>query len=270
MVGSVGEYSDRELMAGLELEVPVTPEDGEWLQTIGEPTAIYRVTDIDLPGYGEISNEAITSRSGSMFNFINGIEIRTPDGGAPLDTLPGWYRDTYNAFEDCTGRHIEPTGWYDSGTAGLHVHLSPIRHESAWELYELSREPWFQVFAGSSVARYGLSGEIVDKYDVTRMHRTSDVKEKLRRKGSLVGKRGNGHYEWRLPEPMLPDHFDLLAEFIERFFTDRDEAIAWAYGLVDAGDNRLTAVRRAREIGPDVIAGNSVDTSATAQLIEVA
>lgn len=62
-------------------------------------------------------------------------------------------------------------------------------------------------------------------------------------------KGGVGHYEWRLPEPMGPDHFELLVEFIIRFLDNENRAVEWAENIVREGDDRLTSVKRAKSIG---------------------
>jgi hypothetical protein len=60
---------------------------------------------------------------------------------------------------------------------------------------------------------------------------------------------GSGHYEWRLPEPMTDEHFHLLMEFLDEFMMDEESAIEWAKSLVHDGDERLTSVKRAKEVG---------------------
>jgi hypothetical protein len=48
---------------------------------------------------------------------------------------------------------------------------------------------------------------------------------------------------------MTEENFGLLMEFLSRFKADTADATRWARELVEAGDDRLTSVKRAKAIG---------------------
>lgn len=66
---------------------------------------------------------------------------------------------------------------------------------------------------------------------------------------SCVNSRGNRHYEWRMPEPMDPDHLEIVARFLRLFEQDTDLAIQYAQEVLDDGDDRITSIKRAEATG---------------------
>jgi len=250
---------DINLRLGVELEVPFTPKGAPKGVAKGEPSAIGAVEDNELhEPYegGEITHELICTnyalRSCGADTSEHGLEARTPDGGINYRAIGDWYEATYREIEDRFGREIEPTGFYGDGTAGLHTHLSPIDERIADELFRFSKEPEAKVFACSSIAAFTSDGEFDPDGGVKRPGHCEMPATRQDNHDCCVNKHrsgGGGHFEWRLPEPMYPDHFRLLVDFIARFVRNPDEGKRFARDLVAEGDERLTAVRRAKKQG---------------------
>jgi len=165
-------------------------------------------------------------------------------GGITTDEARGWYDSMLDLGRQYDYAH-EPVGIMEDGsgsTAGLHIHISEWTTEQARALYEVSFEPWMQVFACSSLVEENntLNASVFrgtrfckNTYDMERYSVVHSVDPTA------------GHWEWRLPEPMGPDHFDLLMEFLERFHNDQSDAIEFAQDMVYSADERLTSIRRA-------------------------
>jgi hypothetical protein len=247
------------LMMGVEIEVPITPDEVEKGIEKGKPSDGFDVTDQTLHEPfegGSVNSELICcdyfgGRDYGADTREHGIEARTPDGGIHYRAIGDWYEAAWNELEERFGP-IEPTGYYGGGTAGLHTHVSPITEEQANALYEFSKTAHAKVFCCTSVAR--------DDCDVLRPGHCDFPEERDEYHDCCVNKHrsgGEGHYEWRLPEPMYPDHFRLLVEFIARFMRDTSDGMEFARRLVMDGDERITSIRRARKCGiSDVPADN--------------
>lgn len=253
---------DIDLLLGVELEVPFKPEGHPKGVAKGEPSEIESLEDNELHAPqegGEITHELICTnysfQSGGASCSEYGLEARTPDGGIHYRAIGDWYEATYREIEERFGREIEPTGFYGNGTAGLHTHLSPITEEKADDLFEASKEPFMQVFCSASVAAFTSDGNPDADIPVTRPAHCQLPEKRKDNHDCCVNKHrsgGDGHYEWRLPEPMYPDHFRLLVEFIARFVRDTDDGLSFARRLVTEGDERLTAIRRFKKIEPEL------------------
>lgn len=165
-----------------------------------------------------------------------------------IDNDPGgWFSQTLSHAEREYGCVYEPCGLMDgrhASTAGLHIHLSPLSREQAEQLYSMSQQPWMQVFVCSSVTEerapvlrgnsYCTMDGDVDNYD--RYTAVRAVQE------------SQGHYEWRMPEPMGERHFEMVIEFLRRFQNSPSEAEEYARDIVNSADRNLTAVQRAEEV----------------------
>lgn len=258
---------DRELRLGVEIEIPLRPEEVKPLTAMGVPSddEKYRSIELGHAEGGEMTYERIGKHE-------YGIEARTPPGGVPYYDIPEWYEHSIEEIEDKFGREMEPVGFYGDTTAGLHTHISPLTGFQARKLYELSCEPWMHVFTGSSIASRTPSGENTELFPVfrggNRYTKYCQLSFNQTYNSVVASCDGAGHYEWRLPEPMHAEQFDLIVEFIARFMNDIDDAAEWAKSIVHRGDNRLTAVKRAQAIDESVSSGD-FQTEATRLLDQV-
>lgn len=157
------------------------------------------------------------------------------DGQEWLERNVALLEHEYNAPYGPCGLHGR------GGSAGLHLHLSPLTSEQARALYELSTDPYVRGLVCTS--------PVADHAPYYQLHRHRYVSFRGFDSGrSCVNHRGRGHYEWRLPEPMLPEHFHNVCRFIELITQDEyDEAQAYAQACVEAGDT--TAMARIDAIG---------------------
>lgn len=236
------------LRYGLEFEVPFKADENRYLTGRGKP-ATEESTGWFRSGDREMDYEWI-SASPSTY----GWEARTTET-KNIYGLCKWYRDAYKDIER-HGNTIEPVGYHGDGTAGLHVHFSPLSEEQSELIRDVSREPWMRLLACTSVAAFDHHGERLPKYHVLRGE-DPDVRSPCpdddiggHGKRRVVAKRnGTGHYEWRLPEPMLPISFDRLIEVVSVLLTEgADEAEAFARKIFREHPDKVTAIRRARAI----------------------
>ena len=215
-------------------------------------------------GYGARSWREHYPRSGGPGDAIIGTdgtvgaEVRPEqDFGLRVPRVTRWYRDLLRAGH-ADGYPHEPVGiMADSGhsTAGLHLHLSPLTEEQAETLYEWSQEDWMQAFVCTSIVSDGTLTPTAQVFrdNYCNLHGGFDDG----RYAAVHSARGPGHYEWRLPEPMTADHFDLLIEFLDTFYNEGAEpARDMVQSLLDERDERITGVRRVDETGiADIIDG---------------
>lgn len=196
-----------------------------------------------------------------------GIELRSDP--MSTDDLRDWYRMSIAELSKYSPH--EPCGVSVSGdrasTIGLHLHFSGDMFEGSdgrrkgEALYELSQEPWFKLFACSSIADDpGSKTYQVFRSSYCSMNYTDHSSN------SVVNRVNDDHFEWRLLEPVTPDHFDLVLDFFEIFADEGiDEARDFARGLVDDFDHRLTAVKRAHALGIEDMLDERRGSSETTQ-----
>lgn len=234
---------------GVEFEYPIARNPENAPATYAEDSTPLR----NMVWYGEEEADTFGSRGGDRSWPISPNEI--PEGqmdrdhvgaeitSAQLDlhtTQPeAWFVGSIQRAEDM-GYSYAASGSGDT-CFGMHLHLSEVPQRKAEGLLEISRQPWFRTFICSSVGpdsadpwrhggvnTSGLSGE--RNFDRQRV---------------VNNRRGEGHYEWRLPEPVMPDHFEMVMHFLRLLETDGvAEARQYARGRVDAADERLTAVQQ--------------------------
>lgn len=172
-----------------------------------------------------------------------GLEI--PSDVQTPSEIGHWYVDTLDLVEDEFRVPHEPCGKLERSTAGMHVHMSDLSEADAKLIQELSAQRWFQSFVCTSVA-----------YSYKQVYRgggTSlpDPHEPHDGRGCIhqVG-RGSQHYEWRLPEPMTREHFQLFADFLTMLSQgDVRDAINYTRDLVNEADSRVTSFARAEAVG---------------------
>lgn len=162
------------------------------------------------------------------------------------DSLANWYRETIEELKSYAP--FEPCGILQgNGTsAGLHLHMSPFDRDTMQALYQMSIKPWFQVFTCTSIAErpqptYRLFRNLYCPMTFGDIEGSSNDCVTLR-------DGYNDHWEWRLLEPVTPDHFELVMEFVKKLKQDPVVAADFARGLVESGDDRLTAIKRAKEV----------------------
>jgi hypothetical protein len=185
-----------------------------------------------------VRGDAIIGTDGTV-----GIEIRpTQNGGLHEERVADWYRELLEDGQRAGYPH-EPTGKMTNSysTAGLHLHLSPLEASKAETLYEWSQEDWMWAFACSSIVTEGAEATA----NVFRNNYCRFNGFNYGRYSAVHDAPGPGHYEWRLPEPMTADHFDLVVTFLYKLHHEgTTEAKEYAMDLVESRDERLTAVQR--------------------------
>jgi hypothetical protein len=235
---------------GVEVEYP---ESQETTTTMSQrATGSY-----DLHDELEMDHGARFPAGGDItYDGTVGTEINSPVIG--VDEAADWYEDALYELEKY--RPHEPTGLCSgrASTAGLHIHFSYANHEKAERLAELSRQPFMQVFACTSVAN--------DNHSVFRGGSYCNIAEFDEGRYSVVHevRHDAGHYEWRLPEPMTAENFRLLMSFLEIFSNDMDEGEEFAREIVNGSPEQLTSVQRAEALGlkkPTAAKENDTETN---------
>lgn len=203
---------------GIEFEVPLMGSGPEGAETAAQADRLYSDARDEYnqrwPHGGRVQSEH------------TGIEI--PSEQLDLHDDPtAWYRSTIQTIDEM-GYEFVPTG-YGQDQFGLHHHISQLEREKAEAFEEVAEEPWLKVFCCTSINRN--SADPWRHYG----HRLIPAR----------GRRGQGHYEWRLPEPMEPEQHELVIEFLRTMETvGAEEAIAFAKEKVETFDQRLGAINR--------------------------
>lgn len=227
---------ETDLHVGIEVEYPAAPTMSNRLVQRGEDSN-YILDSID--------NWPSNIGGRAVYDGTVGLEVVSHT--MPLADANNWYRDTIDYLESHYDPY-EPTGLMSNGsTAGMHVHVSELEREQAQQLADLSAEPWMQVLFCSSIA----SEDGVPDIPVFRGGRYCDLQFGTGHY-NVVNDRGGGHYEWRLPEPCLPDHIEILTTFLGLFDQDPEMAIEYAQEVLDDADDRITSLRRAEAMGLDL------------------
>jgi len=227
---------DSDLSVGLEVEYPIS--DGEHLVSRGTPSN---------PLLDAIDTWPSPIGGRAVYDGTVGLEVVSDV--LPIEDAESWYGDVISFIEAEYNDRFEPTGLMSDGsTAGLHIHISEISRDTAQDLADISCEPWAQVLFCSSIARNS-NGSL--QWPVFRGGRYCDLQFGAGHY-HVVNERGGGHYEWRLPEPVLPEHVGMIMRFLALFVEDRETAIQYAQEKLDAVDDRITAIRRAEAVGMDL------------------
>lgn len=222
---------------GVEFEYPIgdgEPSNGR------NSDQLYR----DADGYNPWElDDYVPDRvpTGQMTHDHVGAEITSDQMNLHSDEPELWYAGTIDRAEDM-GYPFARTG-YGSTTFGLHMHLSEVPQDKAEALFEMCQEPWMKVFVCTS-----LSEESCDPWRHGGTS-TDNINGSSRFQDQYVvsSRRGIGHYEWRLPEPMAMDHFMVVMNFLRKLEEfGAEDARDYAKGLVEDADDRLTAVKQYR------------------------
>jgi hypothetical protein len=231
---------DSDLRIGIEVEYPKQNRSDERYKNRGGSSGSIRreIRDGDLP---------VNARG--VHDGTVGLEVINPDP-MQLEDATSWYYDVVESVEAYSGDPMQPTGLMkDGNTAGLHLHISELSSEEAHELYDLSTTPWAKILFCTSIATDGdgVSWPVFRGGRYCRMN-TSNFSDRY----NCVNDRGGGHYEWRMPEPMDPDHFEIVVRFLSLFKQESELAYEYAQELLDDADERITAIKRAEAVGMDI------------------
>lgn len=160
-----------------------------------------------------------------------------------------WYRAVIE-LGDQQGYPFAANG-YGSTNFGLHLHISNLPEVKARSLYHLCQEDWFRLFVCASMNEMS-----ADPWRHGGVSNRDLRGERNFSRQYIVNRRsGNGHYEWRFPEPMLPEHFDMVLHFLRLLEVDGfDAAEEYARDAVYGNDQRLTVVQQ-HEILQDEVDG---------------
>jgi len=224
------------LKIGIEVEYPIC-STGEYLVGRGRGSNPLRRQIEDWPhtigGYPE-------------YDGTVGLEVVSDV--LDLADAANWYADVLDHIEHTYGERYQPVGLMSGGnTAGTHIHISDLTESQAQELYDISQTPWAKVLFCSSIASDddSASWPVFRGGQYCRMGYGSN-------RYNVVNHRGGGHYEWRLPEPMIREHMEIVVRFLRLFEQSPDEAREYAQELLDSGDDRITSIRRAERVGMDI------------------
>lgn len=237
--------SDSDLQIGIEVEWPrMNPNHDELYVNRGRRS---RDLQSNVPSRLNAVPNARNDWDGTV-----GLEIVT-DPPLSLDEIGNWYRDVLDHIRYEYATDYQPCGLLTNGsTAGLHVHLSPFTRTQAQTLFEMSQTPWMKVLFCSSIAREDddVTWPVFRGGRYCAMDIGSDGPG--RNHYQCLNYRGNDHWEWRLPEPMVPENLDLMVEFLRAFEQSPDAAREYAEGVLEDADDRLTSLRRAESVGMDI------------------
>jgi len=229
--------SDSKLRVGVEVEFPELDDDKESLTSPGVQSNEFQSK---ADSYGWPSSWGEMHYDGTV-----GAEIVNPE---PLELVDAhsFFAETIEIAEEEFGAIYEPTGMLKGGsTAGLHIHLSSLTDTQAKKLAEFSKQPWMQVFACTAVAETGSPD-----MPVFRGERYCNLVDDLHgSRYNVVNARGGGHYEWRLPEPMTPTHFNHICTFLRIFEDDPEQAKEYVMHVLQSKEDDVTSIARAKKIG---------------------
>jgi len=232
---------DSDLRVGIELEFPRMGHGDEFLADRGNDSSRLQseVCDHGLPPH----LEARPTYDGTV-----GLEIVSD----VLDVADAsnWYYEVLDYMRGEYNADLQPTGLMANGsTAGLHIHVSSLSESEARELARISETPWAKVLFCSSIATHNDE----TAWPVFRGGSYCRMGNGLHDgRYSVVNARSNGHFEWRMPEPMHPDHVQILQKFLAFFHEDPSIARDYAQELLDDADDRITAIKRAEKVGMDL------------------
>lgn len=167
-----------------------------------------------------------------------------------------WYRQSIERAEDM-GYPFAATG-YGYTNFGLHHHLSEMEQEQAAAIEEFCAEPWTRVFFCTSV-RQGS----IDPWRHGGVSRQShDERWGVCGTARRVS-RDSQHYEFRLPEPMPVEQYELFLDFLRRVdLFGIDNAREFVAEKVVQKDGRLAAIQQyqqLREENDDFPMQNGID-----------
>lgn len=189
-----------------------------------------------LPGlFGNEGGYPGTDHTGA--EITSGVlDLHTPD---PND----WYRATIEEAKRL-GYEFAATG-QGYTNFGLHQHVSNIDPDTVWKINDMAHNEWARVFFCASISETSL--------DPWRHGGVTFMSPGEDRFGSppMFGRGPRSseyHWEFRLPEPVLPQHFDKMVTFWRLIAREGFEAARdYAYEVVHSEEKEeLTPVIQAR------------------------
>lgn len=242
------DLSDSEFTIGIEVEYPVARSWENRFREGGKKskTLLHQVQD----------DGGLPSRfdAGVEDEYLIGLEVVS--GQLHLSDAANWYRDLIEYIEDEYNKPYCPSGIItDSNivTAGLHIHLSPLSYEKAQELFDISRTAWGKALFCSSI----VSDDYTTDWRVFRGGKFCQMKFDSGNRYDCLNSRGGDHWEWRMPEPMTPDHFEETIKFLRLFEDNVEDAIEYGHELLDNSDS-ITSIERAHNVGMDANEGDTI------------
>jgi hypothetical protein len=223
---------------GVELEYPI----GD--RSVQDGPSLYADTSHDMRNMDwdvHVDGVEPTGRAGR--DHV-GAEVRSPVFDLHTSQPEEWYTKSILWGEE-NGYNFAANG-YGATNFGLHMHLSQLSDEQRDFIDEISRERWIIPFVCSSIStttadpwRHGgvNSRALVEGEDSRTTIPGANVGNNLRH--------SSRHFEWRLPEPMMPDHYSMVMHFLRLVsLGELDRAYDYAYERVHDADPRLTAVQQ--------------------------
>jgi len=219
---------------GIELEYPIANDAGRAPATTGLSSSQLRDEwrneegrDWKLPGFGP--------SAGSMDSDHVGAEITSGILDLHSDQPERWYNESIRQAQNF-GYPFAACGQGDTNF-GCHYHLSELPEEGAETINDItSNTDWGRVFFCGSVTEHTL-----DPWRHGGAHGmpTNSCYSRPSRAGY------GDHYEFRLPEPVHPEHFGLIMDFLRMIARrEYDRAYDFAYETVMSCDERLTPVKQ--------------------------
>lgn len=216
---------------GVELEYPIANDnDPAPAGTASGSGNLYSAYDNwDVPSLNG-------SKSGRMTHDHVGAEITSGVLDIHSTEPETWYEESVQEAEDA-GYPFAATGYGDT-IFGLHQHVSQLNDADMETIATACGSEWARVFWCTSI-----------QYESLDPWRHGGVGNPGR---PFRGPRHRGednHYEFRLPEPCLVDHFGLMVEFWRKVGAESAEAaVDFARGRVYDRDQRLTAVQQYNQL----------------------
>lgn len=230
---------------GVELEYPVASDETE--VPVSEPHTSNRLNDQYNGSYhGGDEVPAGDAPNGIMTSDHVGAEIVSDVLDIHTTEPEVWYTETIKTAE-ADGHPFAANGRGET-SFGLHMHISSLDNDQRDFLYEMACEPWMRLFVCSS-----MSDSSADPWrhgGVTSRHfgpgpngGQNSMLNDYSGRGQAAD--NSGHYEWRLPEPMLPSNFAMVMHFLRLIsLGEFEEARSYGKGRVEEADRRLTSVQQ--------------------------
>lgn len=213
---------------GIELEYPLLSERAD----LPAPAALASSSGAVRSHFGR-GNGWLTASPDDYNGYVGSDHVGAEITSGILELHEGeperWYNESIQNVEDA-GYEFAASG-YGSTTFGLHMHMSELSEDAVEYIDAMCESEWARVFCCASVSENSL--------DPWRHGGVRDPANSFR------ARRGSGHYEWRLPEPMLPDHFSMVMEFLRTMAHGEYEAAEeYAREAVMQKDSRLTPIQQ--------------------------